>query len=156
MFTDTQLNIVSFCSEECKRQESGELSVYNMVKAYNFILDEERYAEAPVVEDVIVLALFVEPLRNINGFRNVPVSFKSGQVIGHENILLQMENLICAQAEISPEEFYRELMEIHPFIDGNGRVGAVIYNWLRGSLNDPVVPPDMFEPKFNQESGPRI
>ena len=28
----------------------------------------------------------------------------------------------------------------HPFIDGNGRTGKIIYNWINSSLYDPILP----------------
>jgi fido (protein-threonine AMPylation protein) len=42
---------------------------------------------------------------------------------------------------VSASEFYQEFETLHPFNDGNGRVGAILFNLLNGTLSDPIVPP---------------
>ena len=34
--------------------------------------------------------------------------------------------------------FVKQLLDIHPFADGNGRTASIVYNWLMGSLDNPV------------------
>ena len=43
-----------------------------------------------------------------------------------------------------PLEAYRTFQLIHPFVDGNGRVGKILLCWLNGTLDDPEMPPDLF------------
>ena len=45
---------------------------------------------------------------------------------------------------MTPEEAYKEFQIIHPFEDGNGRVGKIIYNKLKNSLDNPTFPPIFF------------
>lgn len=57
-------------------------------------------------------------------------------------IARHMAALVAMRNVISPEEFYFLLMEIHPWRDGNGRIGMLYYNFLRGTLWTPVPPPN--------------
>ena len=43
------------------------------------------------------------------------------------------------------EHAYHIFQMIHPFRDGNGRTGKILFNWLRGSLNYPEMPPNFFD-----------
>jgi Fic/DOC family len=78
------------------------------------------------------------------GFRKAPAVFADGnRAMNPQLICRNLEILLDAAYKewVTPEEFYQRFEEIHPFFDGNGRVGAIIYNWLKGSLADPVHPP---------------
>ena len=166
MFKDYMLAIVTFCAEECKRQGSGEESVAWMVKAYNYALERFAIDKTVTDEDILTLAKMIEPKKNAGGYRLVPVTVR-GQVIPWQNIRRQMDNLLEAQDRIGiddtntaedsdPEEaarkrytanataFYTELEKIHGLLDGNGRLGAILFNVKNGTLNQPVAAPDVF------------
>jgi hypothetical protein len=164
LFTDYMMAIIRFCAEECRRQESGELSVAWMVNAYNYACQRWAVDKTITGEDILTLAAMIEPEKNANGYRRVPVTV-GGKVIGWQNIARQIANLLEAQdrlggedpdeaqAACEPEDafrrrcaanalsFYRELEQIHPLLDGNGRLGAILYNVKNGTLFRPVVPP---------------
>lgn len=55
-----------------------------------------------------------------------------------------MERFVARLGALSPAMAYKEFEEIHPFSDGNGRVGKILFNWLLGMLHEPAMPPNFF------------
>lgn len=146
-FTPAQLGIVRFCAQECKRQNSGPLSVYWMVTAYQYAVARHEELKGVIPEgDVIELLRLIEPDQNAHGYRHVPVTLGQ-KVIGWEHIEQRMRRLIQFQDHLDPLEFYIELEETHPAVDGNGRLGAILINWKRGTLLKPTKAPKV---KFRQ------
>jgi len=47
-------------------------------------------------------------------------------------------------AQTSEDVFYFEYEMIHPFADGNGRSGKILYNYLLDKMDDPKMPPNFF------------
>lgn len=143
LFKPYELAIITFCAEECARQKSGEASVAWMATAYNWASTRFAVDNTITREDVIELLAMIEPEQNANGFRLTNVTV-GGEVIGWQNIDRQIDSLLEAQDRLTPTEFYTELEKIHPAYDGNGRLGAILFNVKNGTLYCPVVPPDVF------------
>ncbi|MFA6211342.1 MAG: Fic family protein [Candidatus Obscuribacterales bacterium] len=144
----SQIGVVAYCADECRRQQSGEMSVWWMINAYQHLAEfrgEESEGCKPQLTIALVEELYslVEPRVNKGGFRltNVVVG---GKVIGWQHIRQQLSNLLAAQDDLTAVEFYREFEEIHAGADGNGRVGSLLFNYRQDTLAAPVAPPDVF------------
>jgi hypothetical protein len=149
MFNETQLKVVAFCADECVRQKTGPEAVAWMVNAYQYAattLHAIRQGGGQLeMEHILTLVTMIEPDVNRNGFRQTSVGFGIGFIAtvldNQQTIPSQVKRLLGVQDTITPEEFYQEYEEIHPCADGNGRAGAILFNLLKGTLDNPEVPP---------------
>lgn len=152
MFNRTQIKIVEFCAEECRRQESGEVSVARMVRAYSDACEWSlELGRKPDETYLMMLANAIEPVKNRwageeNNYRRVTVSFANGNLaIDPYTVPFAMGSLMLhgdLLMKENPEGWVHEFLRIHPFLDGNGRVAAIVWNWLNGTLKNPVVYPE--------------
>ena len=140
----TMKRVVYWCANECKRQHSGEVSVAYMFDAWALARLCERVKTEVDMELILALGRIVEPEKNKNGFRTSPVVFANGnRGAAHGTISSALGNLVEHGDVLNhPGEFYKAFEEIHPFADGNGRVGAILFNW--SGLDDPAAPPNYF------------
>lgn len=75
-------------------------------------------------------AKLIEPEKNQHGYRIVEVRFTNGnRGMPHNQIGSAMERLFdfYSEGQIEPIELYREFETIHPYTDGNGRVGHLLW-----------------------------
>jgi len=91
----------------------------------------------------------VESTKNKYGFRIVPVVVGGHLNFGADAAQIErlLGNLIDARDALTPDEWYHEFELIHPFLDGNGRVGSILWNILCGNKAYKA-PPDMFTDSF--------
>jgi len=127
--------ITDFCIAECERQNDLTTeSVSGMVEAYCSARWLYSFHVTPNMDTILEMAWLIKPQNKI-GFRQTPVTFANGKHgLDHSVIKRAMENLLDAKDELSPEEFYIEFEEIHPFEDGNGRTGRILMNLQRIKL----------------------
>lgn len=112
----------------------------------------------PTILDVIELGKLVEPVINRDGERLVQVRVGTRMCPPPEQVPGLITDLWKQIDTVKPEtgltapgtghwtadDFYVEFEKIHPFTDGNGRVGKILHNWLMGTLHDPVLVADYF------------
>lgn len=83
--------------------------------------------------------------------RSVPVTV-NGTVIPYHTIPRALRNLYDAieRHDITPDEAYQEFETIHPFIDGNGRVGHLLWAMMHNSW------PMQFPPEYDPHATYRM
>lgn len=144
------MNVADFIRLEVQHQgfdlatEEGQLRVEWMKEAWKTA--EARVIDFPDIGIIEHLGKLIEREKNHNGFRtavNVRVGDRFAPHYGDVRYLME---LLCRWVPTKEEclEWYRCLEIIHPFEDGNGRVGKILYNWWLRRLDDPEMPPDLW------------
>lgn len=142
--------IVEWAAAECERQHSGETSVARMVAAYEIAAFQNWHKIGPSIWTIQKLASIVEPSKNkIGEFRktDVVIGDKFAIPTSWREVPRIMEALVAAWNDLTADEWYRAFQEVHPFADGNGRIGAILWNAHRGTLTPAKleVPPDFWK-----------
>lgn len=139
--------ILSFICDEVTRQGhdindeyDGWPRVHGMLSAWTHAVS--RQAIRPSTYDTLVMAEMIEP--RSNGWRKCQVTVGTYMCPLSKEVPGLIEKLWTQMDELTPDEFYVEFEKIHPFVDGNGRTGKILHNWLLGTLGDPVLIKDYF------------
>ena len=139
--------VIRYCAEEVERQRDTAIHVYHMVKAWAWATDKAQEFRYPRENQVISVGHLVKPSVNL------PYTFRGCNVrVGNhfppdwgdvERLMARWVDAVH-DASLTADEAYKEFQLIHPFRDGNGRAGKILYNWIQGTLSKPLMPPDFF------------
>jgi Fic family protein len=131
--------IARFCAEEVERQGDELASVADMFDAWCHALSVRKVTEI----NVRAWGMLVKPI-NDGCWRKCGVRVGSHIAPPPQEVPRLMQRWIENLPNMTPEQAYKEFQLVHPFRDGNGRVGKIVYNLLSGSLEDPKLPPNFF------------
>lgn len=138
--------VVAYVTEEVRRQghnvetQDGITRVGWMLMAWAYALNFGDVRK-PEIEDVEKIGRLVEQSRNREGFRSVGVRVGSRLCPPPDRVESLLTALFLQRDALTALEFYKGFEEVHPFVDGNGRTGKILLNWLNGTLLKPVFPP---------------
>jgi len=132
--------------------ELGESLDIPMAKTFeNFVMTIAELVE-PELNDMSMAAA----LKGEGNLRKTPVSFATGGTAAspadvphqfHRWAVTWTEGILRPQEQPTEEEVdwsIKSLLQIHPWVDGNGRTASILRNWMLGTLDNPTALPYFF------------
>jgi hypothetical protein len=138
-------DISSFIRQACVMQNATSAEDYiGMSMAWYYTWELSKRTSKIEEANLSQMIAFVR--NKVVNYRSLPVMFANGnEGLNPQFISRQVKLLVKNQKNMSPEEIYTYLIEIHPWDDGNGRVGELVYNFFNSTIADPVHPPQSYK-----------
>jgi hypothetical protein len=144
-----------YCAAETERQSGTMAEAVGMFSAWQFFASTRKNGYRLIEDDLIKAnrTIFNNPKL---GYRKVPAVFNQGvpaldaALVPHAmNRLGQALNSAEGSSfletpRMNADFFTREFLLVHPFADGNGRVGSLMWNVLNETIADPEPMPYFF------------
>lgn len=141
--------IAEVAAHECERQEVGLDRLAMLLTAYSHVHTLMKKEQKPPWKGIILsLAKTIEPL-TLGRLRTVPVRFSDYSFGADPDVLEDGFNSLCNSLpkliRISHVDVWiKSFLQLHPFIDGNGRLAWLLRVWLLNQWENPEPLPDYF------------
>ncbi len=152
------MDVLDYVVSETERQSGTTREAVGMLRAYDLFV-EAHQRKAPITESLVLGSTSF--INGLNGYRAVPAVFNQGMpALPPGDVLRQamrrwyemLDSLVSVPGYHNqfdtPREvadyFTLEFLQIHPFADGNGRIGSLVWNFLNNTLYKPVPMPYFF------------
>lgn len=139
--------VATLAARECIRQHVGIERLSTLLRGYEYVAKNIQTREGLLergVEELEYIGGIIEP-DNHGRFRVTPVTFRDGgTAAAHADIDRLLWNLFYHGENLTVDEWVKQFLWIHPFVDGNGRTAFVLYNLLNGTLDEPLPLPEYF------------
>lgn len=143
------LKVIEFCAREVAYQKRGPEQVWWMLEAWSHAQGDDWTPSEAAIQR---LGWLVERNKNLlHSWRRVNVRVGPSIKAPFEKVPELMNCWLSDHRFLAPEAAYVEFEEIHPFGDGNGRVGKIIFNWLSKSMDNPAFPKSYGENTWHWE-----
>jgi hypothetical protein len=133
-----KVNVARWCLEEVIVQQDDIYHVPHLYDAFEYAVAAKAQLHEPrVIERIGARA---KPSINKRGWRNYPVFMgynAEGAPWREIPRLMQQLGEALHDGQLTPTEWFIQFETIHPFGDGNGRVGAVVANILEKRYGRP-------------------